>query len=773
MSAIATIGVVGAGVMGAGIAAHAANAGAHVILLDAVPGAASRALAAMARAEPAPLMHQHNAKRITSGDLPADLALLGRCDWIIEAITEKPQAKRALYADIETVCRPGTIISSNTSTIPLAALVAGRGADFAAHFLITHFFNPPRYMRLLEVVAGAATRPEAVAAVRDFADRAMGKTVVECKDTPGFIANRIGSLWAAAAMRHAFDLGLTVEEADAAMGRPLGIPKTGIFGLMDLVGIDLGPHVAHSLLATLPAGDAYHALYREEPLVTRMIAEGRIGRKGRGGFYTMEGRGAQRRKMAIDLVTGAYRASAAARLDSIAEAKDDLRAFLAHPDRGGRYARAVLLDTLAYAAGLVPDIADSIADVDAAMRLGYNWQYGPFELLDRLGPAWFAAELRAAGRAVPALLARVGNGSFYRITDGRLEAFFPDGTYHPVLRPAGVLPLADIRRRGGRLAGNASASLWDLGDRVACLEFHSKMNALDPAVLDMIERCIALGGTGAFRALVIHNDARDFSVGANLGLALFAANIAAWNDVETMLARGQHALAALRAAPFPVVAAPAGMALGGGCEVVMHADAVVAHAETYLGLVEVGVGLIPAWGGCAALLSRLAATQGAKGGLPKGPMPPVMRAFEMISTAQVSKSAAEAQEMGFLRPADRIVMNLDRLLAEAKSTALAMVDSYAPPPPAPPLRLPGASGAAALAMAVDGFVKLGRASAHDALVAHHLAAALTGGAADAIEETPEEAVRMLERAGFMALLRNPATLARIEHTLNTGRPLRN
>ena len=765
---IGRVGVVGAGVMGAGIAAHLANAGRPVVLLDLVPGAAARAVETMLKTEPAPFMHPRRARLVEPGELAADLGKLAACDWIVEAIVERAEAKRALYAEIEAVRRDGSIVSSNTSTIPLAALTDGLPGRFAADFLITHFFNPPRYMRLLELVAGAATRPDAVAEIRDFADRALGKTVIDCADTPGFIANRIGAFWIAAAIRHAIDLGLAVEEADAVAGRPFGVPKTGIFGLMDLVGIDLAPNVARSLLASLPADDAYRAIHREEPVITRLIAAGRTGRKAGGGFYAMRRDGDRRETLALDLASGEYRLSRKPLLDSLDAHGSDLRALAGHPDRGGRYARALLLDLLPYAAALVPGIAGTVDAVDAAMRDGYAWKWGPFELIDRLGADWLAGALAGSGRPVPELLQRIGDGKFYRVQAGKLQAFAPDGVYRDVARPAGALLLQDIKRASQPLASNASASLWDIGDGVACLEFHTKANALDPEVMAMLGRTVAMGGQGAFRALVIYNEGRNFSVGANLGLALFAANIALWEQIDTMVAAGQQACRALRAAPFPVVGAPAGMALGGGCEILLHCDAVQAHAETYMGLVEAGVGLIPGWGGCASLLARFAADRKA----PKGPMPPVVRAFEMIATAQVSKSAEEAEALGLLRPTDGITANRDRLLADAKARALAMVEGYAPPGHVT-LRLPGPSGRAALGIAVQGFVASGRATPHDAVVSTHLAEALTGGEADPIDELPLERIYELERHGFMALLKQPATLARIEHMLETGKPLRN
>jgi 3-hydroxyacyl-CoA dehydrogenase len=768
VSTIKKVGVIGAGLMGSGIAAQVANAGVAVVLLDLVPGFAAQAVAKLLKAEPAAFMHPRNARLVTTGDLGTDLALVADCDWIVEAIIEKPEAKRDLYAKLEAIRKPGSVVSSNTSTIPLAHLLEGLPASFAADFMITHFFNPPRYMRLLETAVGPATRPDALAAISAFADVSLGKTVIPCKDTPGFIANRIGTLWLAAGVRHAIDLGLTVEEADAVAGRPMGVPKTGIFGLIDLVGLDLMPLVSGSLLRTLPASDPFHALHRDEPLINRMIAEGRTGRKAKGGFYTVKRRGESREKLSIDLAAGEYRPEQKSRLASVEDAGRSLRKLAEHADRGGRYARALLLDTLSYAASLVPEIADSVADVDAAMRLGYNWKDGPFELIDRVGAAWLAAELRRDGRDVPKLLDAVGEGSFYRTQAGQLQVFGTDGAYHDVIRPAGVLLLSDIKRRSTPLAKNGSAALWDIGDGVVCFEFTSKMNSLDPDIMALLGRAIGMGKKGAFKAMVVYNEGSHFSVGANLGLALFAANIAAWGEIESLVEAGQKTYRALREAPFPVVAAPAGMALGGGCEILLHSSAVQAHAESYIGLVEVGVGLIPGWGGCTSMLRRWQANKKA----PKGPMPAVAKAFEIISTAQVSKSAAEAQDMLLLMPTDGITMNRDRLLADAKARALSMVEGYTPPEPAV-LKLPGAAGRAALAMAVHGFAATGKATPHDVVICEHLAEILTGGPADPIDETPEDKIYALERREFMQLVRNPASLARVEHMLETGKPLRN
>ncbi len=442
---------------------------------------------------------------------------------------------------------------------------------------------------------------------------------------------------------------------------------------------------------------------------------------------------------------------------------------MAHPDRGGRYARAVLSRVLAYAAGLVPEIADDVQSVDRALRLGYNWTYGPFELIDRLGAATLVGILEEDGRPVPALLRRAAEaGGFYRIHEGQRQVLSPAGDYADLARPDGVLLLADVKLRSEPLAANASASLWDLGDGVACLEVHTKLNTIDPDVLDMMRKAVDIVPK-AHEALVIYNEGDQFSAGANLGLALFAANTALWPMIEDMVAQGQKAYAALKRAPFPVVAAPSGLALGGGCEILLHADAVQAHAESYVGLVEVGVGVVPAWGGCKELLARLAADPER----PRGPMPPVTQAFETIGLADVAKSAFEAREKGFLRPGDGITFNRERLLADAKARALELVAGYEPPEPIT-LALPGPAGKAVLGFAVRDLRAKGVATAHDEVVAEALAEVLTGGPdADHTEPVGEDALLALERAAFMKLVRTEATLARMEHTLETGKPLRN
>jgi 3-hydroxyacyl-CoA dehydrogenase len=760
--------VIGAGTMGAGIAAQVANAGVPVLLLDIVRDGPDRnavargAVARLAKAEPAAFMSGAAAKLVEIGNIEDDLTRVAECDWVIEAIIERIDLKQALYERLDAVRRPGTAVSSNTSTIPLAQLVAGRSEQFRRDFLITHFFNPPRYMRLLEVVAGPDSDAALVAAVSAFADHAMGKSVVQAKDTPGFIANRVGTFWLQAAINAAFDLGLTVEDADAIAGAPMGVPKTGIFGLIDLVGIDLMPHLKASLTATLAPEDRYQAIAKDYPLILNMIADGYTGRKGKGGFYHVN-RAAGKRKEAIDLASGAYR-PVQKPVAIPGPAQKDLRALIAAPGKVGAYAWAVLGPTLAYAASLVPEAAENIVAIDTAMKLGYNWKYGPFELIDRIGTAEFAAR---SGGAVPAIVALAEGRPFYRLEGGKRQFLGLDGLYHDVVRPDGVLLLEDLKLASKPLLKNGSAALWDIGDGVVALEFTGKMNALDGDVLALIGQAVPLVAE-RYKALVVYNEGSNFSAGANLGLAMFVINMAAWGEVQKLVEGGQRAYKALKYAPFPVVAAPFGTALGGGCEICLNADAVQAHAETYIGLVECGVGLVPAWGGCGEMIDRFAHDPK----LPHGPMPAVAKAFETISTATVAKSAANAKEIGYLRAHDGITMNRDRLLADAKARALAMVEGYAPPTP-PTFRMPGEGGRAALELAVHGFRARGLATPYDEVVSARLAWVLTGGDADLVDTVSEEALLVLEAEQFMASVRDARSVARVESILETGKPLRN
>ena len=799
-TAIRKVGVIGSGVMGSGIAAQIANAGIPVVLLDIKPAdgsnLAAKAIEKLLKADPAPFMSNRNAKLITPGNMEDDIGLLADCDWIIEVVLEDLKIKHATYEKIQKVRKAGSIVSSNTSTIPLHNLVEPFGDVLAKDFLITHFFNPPRYMRLLEIVVGDKTRKDALDTVRAFCDVQLGKGVVFCHDTPGFIANRLGVYWLTASIRYAVDQKISIELADAILSKPVGIPKTGVFGLIDLVGIDLMPHLAESLLSTLPKDDDYRRIFKDYDFIRGMISAGYTGRKGKGGFYRLNIE-AGKVKEAYDIHAGTFAESNYKKADKPKPAsaelgKQGLRAVLTAGDDASHYAWSVLRDTLHYAASLVPEIADDIAGVDEAMRLGYNWKKGPFEMIDDLGPGWFAAKLKEEGKTVPALLQKVGEGTFYKVDNAQLHYFGTDGKYHAVERPAGVLLLRDIKLGSKPIYKTASAALWDIGDGVVCVEFTGKMNALDEQVFDVYQHAIKLIGDGIkgpYKAMVIYNEGSAFSAGANLGLAMFAMNIALWPQIEELISGGQRTYRALKFAPFPVVAAPSGLALGGGCEILLHADHVQAHAETYCGLVEVGVGLIPGWGGCKEMIlryqerERIASKAAIKTATStekiwfspaNTPMGAVRQAFETIGTAKVAKSAAEAKEIGYFKDSDGITMNRDRLLFDAKKKALELSVNYVAPEPIKEIRLPGPAGKYALDMAVSDMRKSGKATPYDVEVCNLLTTVLTGGEkADWMAPVSEDDILKLEVREFLKLVRNEGTMARIEHMLSTGKPLRN
>ena len=773
MSTINKVAVIGAGVMGAGIAAQIANAGVKVLLLDIVPpGSIDRnilthsALKKLGKSQPPALMHPHNAQQIFTGNTEDHLDRIAECDWIIEAVLEDLKIKQTLFKNIEAFKKPDAVVSSNTSTLPLSLLTKGMSSTFCEHFLITHFFNPPRYMRLLEIVSSSATSNTALSLVTEFADRFLGKSVVNCHDTPGFIANRIGAFWIQLAVTEAIKQNITAEQADAILGKPAGVPKTGIFGLIDLIGLDLMPKILKSLKQYLPQNEPFQELPDTPEIICRMIQEGYIGRKGKGGFYRLN---EKRQKEVISLKDGNYSLALRPRVAAAAAAKSKgLRGVITHNSQEGRYAWSVLSATLAYCATLVPEITDDIESVDRAMRLGYNWKYGPFELIDKIGAGWFSEKLAAEGRNVPQLLSNIGNSSFYRKIEGISQFRSIDGEYQSIPRPQGVLLLSDIKQQSKPILTNRSASLWNIGDGVACLEFHSKMNSINLLTLSMIANTVKKIPKLGYSALVIHNEGQNFSVGANLLMLMIVIKLRLWPVVRKILSFGQQSFNALKFAPFPVVGAPSGMALGGGCEVLLHCDAVCAHAETYVGLVEAGVGFIPGWGGCKELLGRWTVVKDGK----KGPMAPAIKAFETIVTATVAKSAMEAKDYQYFRHNDKIVMNKDRLLFEAKKYALQLADGYKSPAPYE-YNLAGPSGLAALKMAIDTFTKKGIASEHDAQIGGQLAQVLTGAQTDLTETLTENDLLQLEQDALIRLAKTTKTKARIEHMLKTGKPLRN
>ena len=768
---IEKVAVIGAGVMGASIAAHFANAGIPVDLLDIVPkqgnnrnAIAEGAIAKLLKAEPQPFMHANNARLLTPGNIEDDLGRLAQVDWVIEAVIENPAIKQNLYQQLDTICRPNTLISSNTSTLTLEILTQHLPDSFKRRFLITHFFNPPRYMRLLELVAPPELDADLFDSVRSFADIKLGKGCVLCNNTPGFIANRIGTFWIQTAVQEAIAMKLTVEQCDAAMTL-FGIPKTGVFGLLDLVGLDLMPLILASFKQSLPQDDRLSVIAAVPPLLQTMIAEGYTGRKGKGGFYRLQPDTTQKIKESIDLQGGQYHPSEKFFIHGMSNQPEDLRAFLKDDAALNRYTWKVLADTLIYTAELIPEIAADITAVDTAMRLGYNWRYGPFELLDRLGVDWFVEKLVEEQRLVPPLMATRQN--LYRVQNATLHFRDQSDHYHPLKRPEGILLLEDIKRDAAPLLKNPSASLWDIGDGIVCLEFHSKMNTLDADSLNLLQQSIPLIKQ-QFKGLVIYNEAEHFSAGANLMLLVPAIIKQDWASVKALIRLGQQTYLSLKYAPFPVVGAPSGLALGGGCEVLLHCDAIQAHAELYMGLVEVSVGLVPGWGGCKELLRRWQAFPKRSG----GPIPFIAKAFETIGLAKVSNSAQDAKALLFLGKHDGITMNRDRLLADAKNRTLALAADYVPPGPVT-YTLPGASAKAAMDIAAHNLFLAGKASVYEVEISRQLATVLSGGDTDMTRPLTEQNLLDLELQAFVALVQQPNTLARLEHMLKTGKPLRN
>ncbi|QPB21894.1 3-hydroxyacyl-CoA dehydrogenase/enoyl-CoA hydratase family protein [Rhizobium sp. 007] len=765
MSTIKKAAVIGAGVMGSGIAAHLANAGLDVVLLDMEKKFADDGVARQLKT--GGFMDPAFSQRIGTGSTTDGLALLSDADWIIEAIAETLETKQILYRAVDGVRKIGSIVSSNTSTIPLQALTDGLPEGFAADFLITHFFNPPRIMRLLELVSGKATKPEVTATIRDFADRALGKSVVVCQDTPGFIGNRIGNYWMVVAQNEAIGLGLDVEEADAIIGKPFGIPSTGIFGLLDLVGIDLMPTILRSLQNATPAGDAVRDYDAEPPLVARMIAENRLGRKSGGGFVRLSPD--RKSREVTDLATGEYRPQRPVSSESLDASGGDPRALMNHPGPGGRYAAIVMEKSLAYAASLAPVIADTPDAVDEAMRTGYGWKQGPFELIDRLGAGWLKARLEARGLVVPPYLALAAETSgFYSVVNGRRSYLLPNGAIEPVTQSEGVLVLSDHRLARKSVEALEVANLWDLGDGVACLEIRTKMNTFNPALLDAIDKAVERCRSD-FKALVIGSDSPNFGVGADLRVFLDTVEKGGSEALGAFIDHGHSTFKAIKYAPFPVVGAASGLALGGGCELLLHCDAIQAHAELSMGLVETGIGAIPGWGGCKEMMIRLSSSAAAL----RGPVAPAIAAFNLIAPGKVSTSAFEARNLGFLQASDDITMNRSRLIADAKAKALALVKNYVAPEQ-PLIVTSGSSGASAIGNIIDGEALAGRATAHDGVVGRALANVLTGGpSADPLQPLTEDQVIALERQAFIELLATPATVDRVKHMLAAGKPLRN
>jgi 3-hydroxyacyl-CoA dehydrogenase len=765
MLAIRSAAVLGAGTMGAQIAAQLANAGFPVRLLDITATAAREGLDRAKAARPDPFFTPHTARLISTGGFDEHLGTLSSADWIVEAIVERLDVKQDLLSRVEAVAAPHAVVSSNTSGIPLSAIAEGRSERFRQRWLGTHFFNPPRYLHLLEVIPIADTLPEVVDLVSRCADRRLGKGVVLAKDTPNFIANHLGLFGVTRTFGSLAGGDYTIEEIDAITGPAIGRPKSATFRTMDIAGIDVLAHVTRNLAERLDSEDA-RARFAPAPLVDALLQRGWIGVKAGQGFYKKTADGI----LTLDPEAMAYRPAARVRLPSLDSAgalehtADRLRTLFLGNDRVGRFLRDTLGQLLIYAARVTPEIAFSIDDVDRAMRWGFGWELGPFETWDAIGiqDVLTACDVKDPPPLVVEALAR---GAFRLAAPGA----------PPSSRPARVPPAAPdfellrvARERGGLVRGNAACSLVDLGDGVLGVEFHSKMNAIGGDAIQMLHAGVKEASAN-FRALVVGNEGVNFSAGANLLLLLLEAQEGNWDELDVMVRGFQRATMSLKYADVPAVVAPAGLALGGGCEICLHGDRVFAAAETYIGLAEAGVGLIPAGGGTKEMLVRAMQACGDRG----DPLPHLQAVFETIGFARVSSSGEDARRYGYLRPVDEVTMNRDRLIAGAKAMALSRAADYVKPQPPASIRVGGESVQAALKLGVYLARRGGRISDHDALIGHKLAWLLSGGDLAHAGAVSEQHLLDLEREAFLSLCGERLTQERIAHTLKTGKPLRN
>jgi 3-hydroxyacyl-CoA dehydrogenase len=802
-------GVIGAGVMGATIAAQLANVGIETILLDIVPPDlnedekkkgltretkafrnrfSQNGVQTALKSKPASFYLPENAKLISVGNLEDDLNGLKDLPWIIEVVVERLDIKKTVFAKIESVMSPGTIITSNTSGISAKAMCEGRSDNFRKHFAITHFFNPPRYMKLLELVPGPDTLPEVVETLAEVCEKVLGKGIVYAKDTPNFVANRIGIYSMFYVIKAMMDLGLPVEAVDELTGPVVGHPKSATFRTADLVGLDTVVHVANNVYEGA-VKDEKREMFKVPDFLRQMVEKKLLGEKTKQGFYkAIKEKDGSKAILSLDYSTMEYTPQQKLKMASLEAAKNipgtagKVKALFYADDPAGQFTFRTMAETFIYSATCIPEIADDIVNVDNAMKWGFAWKMGPFEAWDAIGLKASVEKMKKAGLQIPGWVQEMldsGKESFYKRDLG--DQYFYDlasKDYSQVPVKLGIILLPSLKDRQKKVAGNKGASLIDLGDGVACLEFHTKMNALGDDIITMIIKSADIVSK-QFDGLVIANHGENFSAGANLPLILFTAQEEEWDELEWGIKVFQDSLIKLKYLDKPVVAAPAGMALGGGCEICLASDRVRYAAETYMGLVEVGVGLIPAGGGTKEMLIRntehLFEVQ--SGGVyPKQIelVPFVARAFETIALAKVATSGPEAVKLGYLRPTDKMTVNRDFLIEDAKKTVLAMnMDGYTPPKPPQEIRVPGENTFALMKMAIWTLHQQGYATDHDVTVSEKVAYVLCGGRVHPDTKVSEQYLLDLEREAFVSLCGDPKTQARIQHMLNTGKPLRN
>ncbi len=780
-------GVIGAGVMGSGIMAHFANAGIDVVMLDIVPpglseadrknpakrdGFAAGGLKGALKARPAAFFHPVYAKRVTIGNLEDDLELLKGCDLVIEAIIENVDIKRSLFDKLENTLDEGTIIASNTSGLRIADMLEGRGAAFRKNFLVMHFFNPVRYMKLLELVSGEETDPAVMARMKKFGENQLGKGIVIGNDTPNFVGNRIGCYSMSLTMNEMLEAGLTPEDVDAITGPPMGHPKSASYRTADMVGLDTFKHVSDNCFAAL-TDDPERDVFKLPEFVDVMVEKKLLGNKTRGGFYKKTKEGI----LTFDPVKLDYRPKAGDQdIKKFCKSlkgspAQRVKALVENDGPAGKFAWKVLSRTLAYSASKIPEITESVEAVDDAMKWGYNWDLGPFETWDAIGFKAAYDRMKADGISVPDSIdkmAAAGAESFYT-DDGRVYDLVKGEYIARDIDPRNAT-LTVLRKGEAAVFENRGTEAWDLGDGILGLTFITKANSIDDTVVEGLSKATEIAERD-FRGMIIYNQGDHFCVGANLFAVVMAAQQKAWDQLRETITGLQGALQRTKYSTIPVVAAPFGMTVGGGFEVCMGADSVQAAAETYVGLVEVGVGLLPGGAGNMNMLWR--ALEGIPDGTEVDTLHFVSRTFQNIAMARVATGAGEAKEFGYFRKTDGISFDKARLLTEAKERAIGMAESGYHPPPRRSYRLPGESGIATLEMMIDSLVAGGFASEHDALIARKVANVLCGGPSGHAHEVTEEQMLELEREAFVSLCGEPKSQERMQHMLTTNKPLRN
>lgn len=793
--------VIGSGVMGGGIAALLASAGVKTLLLDIVPfdlkeeeksdpaarnRLAKQGLDTVLMTQPALLMQPKDADLISIGNLEDDFERLAECDWIVEVVVENLKIKQALLERIDPVRKPGAIVSSNTSGIPLKQMSEGLSADFKKHFLGTHFFNPVRYMKLLEIIPGEETLPDVLAFMADFGERILGKGIVWAKDTPNFVGNRIGVQGMVKAMQIMMEDGISIPEVDALFGPALGRPKTAMFKTADLVGLDTLIHVAKNTHELVPDDEARDDFIVPE-FVDRMIAAKMLGKKSKVGFYKTDLTPEWKKiRKVIDPATLEHAEYDKAALPCLKAAKaartlpEKMKAIVYGDDRGARFAWKALAANLIYAANRIPEISDTIVEIDNAMRWGFNFEMGPFQTWDAIGVRESVSKMEADGMGVPEKVKAMldaGCDSFYKIEDGKTVYYdFSSGSYQPVQISAAIISLAGLKTDNKTVKSCKSASLVDIGDDVFCLEFHTKLNAINGEIVDFMTECldyVDANGVG----MVIGNQAGGmpgaFSAGGDLAFMAGLAKEGKYADIDAFLKKAQTGMQRVRYSSFPVVAAPFGMTLGGGCEVCLGAaDKIVAHSDLYMGLVEIGVGLLPGGGGCLNLWKKMTAT------IPE-PVTDVdltkffVPTFMAIGMAKISMSAAEARANGFLGPQDRIIFNRDYLIGEAKKEVLKMVDDGYAPPVKRPIKVAGTAAQGMIDSELFNMQSAKFVSKYDVFLAKRIAFVISGGDVRPNSSIDEEVILNLEREAFVDFWKQEKTVARVDHMLTTGKPLRN